>query len=312
MTEARVRRMGPTDIDSAVALVQSVGWAFAPADFEAMLKLEPDGLFVVDAGAGEDAGDAEDGGGEGAGRGEDGVVGLTTTARYDGVGWIGNVVVAEDRRGEGLGTALVEAAIAHLRDDGADLVGLYALPDSLSLYERLGFTLGWDVVLMTGDAAGHDAGPADPVDPPGPALEPADAADLDHVLALDAAHAVPDRSRVLGHLAGLPSTRVLANDHAYLFARPGKVVELGPAVCDPDRPEAFAPLLDAALADATGPVEAAFPVANAAAAKAYGERGLEEGFRATAMTLGADAADGPEALLYDPRAVFGLLGLETG
>lgn len=309
MDDARVRRMRPGDIPAAVALVDAEGWAFSAEDFGAMLEVEPDGLFVADPGDGDRDGGAGGGGGDG-GEGGDldaAIAGLTTTARYDDVGWIGNVVVAPDRRGRGLGTALVEAAVRHLERDGADTVGLYALPDSMSLYDRLGFVARWEVVYV--HAGAPAVGPNDDPDDPGRRIDPPDPG---RVAAIDRRHVRPDRSRYLRHLAGRPGAHVLADDHAYLMARPGRVLELGPAVCDPDRPEAFAALLDAALADADGPVEAAFPVANKAAMEAYRDRGLAEGFRATTMTRGPPADADPAEVLYDPAAIFGLLGLETG
>lgn len=254
---------------AAVDLVNAEDWPFAAGDFEAMLDLEPDGLFCVEV-------DGE-------------VVGLTTTARYDGLGWIGNVVVAPDHRGRGLGTELVEAAVDHLQSGGADTVGLYALPASCSLYERVGFEPRHEVVACTGEADGD-------ADPPGGSLEAA--------LEIDRRHVARDRSRYLRYLAKQDGVRLAVGDAGYVMARPGRVWEVGPAVHDPDRPGALADLVDRVLEAISGPVEASFPVA-APARGIYEARGLSRAYGATTMTIG----DGP---LYETEAVAGLLGLEKG
>lgn len=264
-----VRRLREGEIAAAVDLVNAEDWPFAPEDFEAMLDLEPEGLFCVEV-------DAE-------------VVGLTTTASYDGLGWIGNVVVAPDHRGQGLGTELVEAAVDHLRSGGADTVGLYALPASYSLYERVGFEPRHEVVAYTGEVDGD-------ADPP--------AGSVDAAVATDRRHVARDRSRYLRYLAKQPGVRLAVSEAGYAMARPGRVWELGPAVADPARPDGLADLVDRVLASVSGPVEASFPV-DAPARSVYEERGLEESYGATTMTIG----DGP---LYESSAIAGLLGLEKG
>lgn len=320
-----VRRLVPGDIPAAVELVNAEGWAFTADDFRSMLSLEPDGLFVVEASA--DGGDVGGPGGGGAATGSGDIVGLTTTTTFDRTGWIGNVVVRPDHRGRGLGTAVVQAALDHLFGRGLSRVGLYALEGSLPLYERLGFQPVGEVVAVTGtlpDPEGGAGGGAG--DGAGP---PSGRPPLDAILRIDRVHAADDRSRVLAHLHGLEGTRaVVADDGSgYLFARPGAVWELGPSVVDPGRPAAFAEMLERVAAGGAvrGPVEASFPADNGAARKAYAERGVTEAYRATTMVKsapGPGTAEGGSGDpggtgvaagdLYDPLAIFGLLGLEKG
>lgn len=264
-----VRRVGPDDVDAAVALVNAEGWAFAPEDFEAMLRLEPDGLFCsIDDGE---------------------VVGLTTTASYGTTGWIGNVVVAGDHRGQGRGTALVEAAIDHLREGGAETVGLYALEDSIPLYLRLGFKERGTVVAWTAEL--DDGGSWDRT------------ADPDRIVEVDARHVADDRSRYLQDILGRDGVRAAVDDDAYAIARPGRVWEVGPVVAgDPAR---AAELIEGLLASLEGPAEVAFPADNRAAVDLYAHHGFERAYTATTMTLDSGG-------LYDPSAVYGLLGLEKG
>jgi predicted GNAT family N-acyltransferase len=68
--------------------------------------------------------------------GEGGVVGivrLTPDAR------IGRMAVLPDRRGQGLGTALLEAALVRARSRGLLRVDLHAQTHAVGFYERFGF-----------------------------------------------------------------------------------------------------------------------------------------------------------------------------
>lgn len=52
--------------------------------------------------------------------------------------WLGEVVTPEAWRGKGVGTALIEACIAHAGERQIDALWLYT-PDQQSLYQRLGW-----------------------------------------------------------------------------------------------------------------------------------------------------------------------------
>jgi GNAT superfamily N-acetyltransferase len=53
---------------------------------------------------------------------------------------IRGVVTAEDARGRGVGTAVVQAVLQHIRAHGGDLTWLNGRTHARSFYERLGFT----------------------------------------------------------------------------------------------------------------------------------------------------------------------------
>jgi GNAT superfamily N-acetyltransferase len=55
------------------------------------------------------------------------------------VGWIGNVILNEDKRGRGGGSYLVKHLITFLTEKGVKTIGLYAYSERLRFYERLGF-----------------------------------------------------------------------------------------------------------------------------------------------------------------------------
>ncbi len=59
--------------------------------------------------------------------------------------WVAGTFVYASRRGEGIGTALVERALARARELGVDRIYLYTVR-ARGLYEKLGFRHLWDEV----------------------------------------------------------------------------------------------------------------------------------------------------------------------
>jgi predicted N-acetyltransferase YhbS len=70
----------------------------------------------------------------------DGVVGVACGVCFGRTGWIGNVAVEDDVRGQGLGRALSQTAVDFVREAGAQTVLLTATKLGQPIYERLGFT----------------------------------------------------------------------------------------------------------------------------------------------------------------------------
>jgi ribosomal protein S18 acetylase RimI-like enzyme len=69
------------------------------------------------------------------------VVGTAVSTRYGRSGWIGHVFVRPDFRGQGLGTALTSAALAHLEAAGCESILLASTDAGRHIYERLGFVV---------------------------------------------------------------------------------------------------------------------------------------------------------------------------
>jgi predicted N-acetyltransferase YhbS len=67
------------------------------------------------------------------------IVGAASAVCFGPTGWLGNVAVADDVRGQGLGRALSETAVDGLRQAGAETVLLTATKLGQPIYERLGF-----------------------------------------------------------------------------------------------------------------------------------------------------------------------------
>jgi predicted N-acetyltransferase YhbS len=68
------------------------------------------------------------------------MVGVAGCVRFGRTGWLGNVAVDDDFRGQGLGRALSQTAVDCLHSAGVETVLLTATQLGKPIYERLGFT----------------------------------------------------------------------------------------------------------------------------------------------------------------------------
>src|SRR6267378_5779049 len=115
MEGARVRTLDRADIDAAIALTNLENWGYTQADFLRLLALSPEGCFVA----------------ESNGR----VVGVLTTTTYDGLAFLGAVIVSPELRGKGVGKTMMEATLDHLRSTGVRTVRLNAYLNAIPFYE---------------------------------------------------------------------------------------------------------------------------------------------------------------------------------
>jgi predicted N-acetyltransferase YhbS len=67
------------------------------------------------------------------------VVGVAGSVRFGRTGWLGNVAVDDEFRGQGLGRAISQAAVDCLQQAGVETVLLTATKLGRPIYERLGF-----------------------------------------------------------------------------------------------------------------------------------------------------------------------------
>jgi ribosomal protein S18 acetylase RimI-like enzyme len=152
-----IREIAPADTDAVVALWEACGlvrpWNDPYRDIARKLAVA-DGLFLVAATGERVAG--------------------TVMAGYDGHrGWINYLAVTIDRRGEGLGGALLEAAERRLAALGCPKVNLQVRDtntDVVGFYERLGYAV--DPAISLGKRLESDERPRDEVVTPhdGPAV----------------------------------------------------------------------------------------------------------------------------------------------
>lgn len=126
----KVEKMDEDDFRFAVQLANTMDWNMSSEDFEFMVKLEPDGCFVL-------FDDQER-------------LGIATTVSFGKAGWFGNLVVKKDARREGAGNFLTKHAINYLKSIGIETIGLYAYPHLVSFYERFGFVSDIDFLALKG------------------------------------------------------------------------------------------------------------------------------------------------------------------
>lgn len=123
---SHIRLMTPADIPAGMRLKEIAGWNQTQEDWERFLHFNPEGCFVT----------------ESDGR----TAGTVATIVYEGrVAWIGMVLVDPGFRGQGIGTALLRYAVAHLDARRIPCIKLDATPQGRPLYERLGFKAEYEI-----------------------------------------------------------------------------------------------------------------------------------------------------------------------
>jgi GNAT superfamily N-acetyltransferase len=120
--ELSIRAAGLHDVPEILELRRGVGWG--AHEWALRLAIEPDSArcFVV-----EDA----------SGR----LVGVGSGVGYPPLGFVGNMIVAEDHRRRGVGGAVLESVVRFLEQMGCTRIELFATEDGRPLYARYGFEL---------------------------------------------------------------------------------------------------------------------------------------------------------------------------
>jgi predicted N-acetyltransferase YhbS len=243
------------------------------------------------------------------------LVGVAAAAHFGASGWVGGVAVTPERRRAGLGGALTEAVVAHLRDRRAGTVQLLATELGRPVYERLGFAAEAEYLTLTGPlapagagvipaaqiragaarrAAGAGSGPA--------AVRAGRPGDRAAVLALDRQATGEDRRRLLGAL--WPAGGLVAGEGAprgFHLASPWRS---GGATIAAD-PEAGLALLEAVRRTSAEELSVSVPAGNRTALLALDAAGFREHSVTTRMRLGPP-------LPWRPEAVFGAHNLFWG
>ncbi len=122
------------DIDAFMKLAASENWVAEAWEFAFLLAVFPEGCFSARAKGGE-------------------AIAFVTALRHEKSGWIGNLIVAEEFRGKGVGDALFRKALTALQTAGVATCWLTASNSGKSLYEKYGFTSLDAVVRWSG--TGH-------------------------------------------------------------------------------------------------------------------------------------------------------------
>ncbi len=172
-----LRQMTADDVPLGMRLKNQAGWNQTEADWRRFLELEPEGCFVAERN-GQPAGTA-------------------TTCVFDSVGWIAMVLVDETQRHRGIGSRLVERALAYLQRRGVRTVRLDATPLGRPIYRRLGFVEEYELTRLEGTvtAGGGDGANDEQV------VEGVAASQMENLIALDRQVTGTDRRRLIERLA---------------------------------------------------------------------------------------------------------------
>lgn len=109
------------DTSAFLKLALAEGWVAEPWEIAFLLRVFPQGCLCMR---------------DGAGKG----IAFVTSLRHETSGWIGNLIVAEEFRGRGLGGELFRKAMEALAAAGVKTFWLTASKMGQSLYERYGFS----------------------------------------------------------------------------------------------------------------------------------------------------------------------------
>jgi len=221
----RIDQLTSGDLSAARALSTSVGWNQTDEDWQRLHDLFPETCF--------------------SGHLDDELVATSTLATYgDRFGWVGMVLVDEDHRRQGFGSAMFEEALEAGLAADLDVIGLDATDAGRRVYDNYGFERIEGIDRWRGTLQPLESGvTAGQIDT------------LEDVVAFDSEETGADRRRLLEHLLGsesvtglrVPSTGEI---RGYAVIRPGRTCpQVGPVVVAD--PEALSNLL-AAVSDRIG------------------------------------------------------------
>ena len=122
----RIRVMTRADIPAGMRLKEIAGWNQTVGDWQRFLDASQEGCFVAEIGGT--------------------VCGTAATIPFEGrFAWVGMVLVDPAHRGHGIGTRLLNEAIAYLDQARITAIKLDATPAGKPIYERLGFQTEYEV-----------------------------------------------------------------------------------------------------------------------------------------------------------------------
>jgi ribosomal protein S18 acetylase RimI-like enzyme len=137
MTFAQIRRMRPDDLDFAAACTAAEGWRTQTrAEFEGFYAHDPKGCLIAET--------AET------------PVGICVGTSYGRYGFVGELIVVPEARGQGIGRRLLDTAIAYLlQSRGAQGIYLDAVRAAVPWYERVGFRKLCQSLRFSGEIEGR-------------------------------------------------------------------------------------------------------------------------------------------------------------
>jgi predicted GNAT family acetyltransferase len=220
----KVKVMTPKEYGFAVELANTMNWSMEEADFKFNQTLEPEGCLTL-------FDDQEP-------------VGLATCISFGTVGWFGNLIVKQQQRKHGAGRLLLEHAVRYLHGKGVKAIGLYAYPHLKEFYGKTGFKPDTTLTVLhsdnvEGDWSSHEKFETQP--------------DFTALNRFDSRFFGADRSRLLRGILQKETNLCCASTcgkevDGYILAKVYEsLVEVGPLVCCPEKPEVAFELLKAML-----------------------------------------------------------------
>lgn len=132
-----LRTMTKADIPGGMRLKELAGWNQTSADWMRFLEADPEGSFVIEV--------------DGAIRGT--AAAIKYQRRF---AWVGMVLVDPEYRGRGIGTTLLNKCIAYLDAIEMPCIKLDATPLGKPIYEKLGFSVEYELERWTLKRAKED------------------------------------------------------------------------------------------------------------------------------------------------------------
>ncbi len=266
----------PTDYDDLVALTCLEGWNYTRDDFDALGRMRCARILV----ASEDRR----------------VIGTLTLFDYGECGWISNVLVRRERRGEGIAGMLIARAVSLL--EGKRTIALFAYQDRVGVYAKAGFRLDRQFAIVRLRGGGGGAGQAGII---GPEKGRATASALNgkgtsawsrilgEITEMDRRCFGYCRPEVLGALLERGRVVYPAEGGGFAILRPDPVEPVAGPVVSGDR-AAGASVLLSALGELGPRATAVVPLPC--------QEGTEEVFRVSRLYLGERPGPEPEAIAY--------------
>lgn len=115
----KIGNLKPEDLGEVKRLCNMVHWPLTMQDIKRLYELEPDGWFCAEV--------------------DNQYVGQAMGIAIGSLGCIGMIIVHENYRRRGIGTALTTEAVNYLRNKGAKRIRLDATPEGYTTYKKLGF-----------------------------------------------------------------------------------------------------------------------------------------------------------------------------
>ena len=223
-----IRNMLPTDVEFAFKCTSSEGWEGETEEvFKSYLSWHPKGCFVAEIDSRK--------------------IGISVATPYHRNGFIGELIIIKEMRGNGYGKRVFKHTVDHLKSCGSENIYLDADPDAVSLYEGFGFKRTTQTLRFIGKMEETKISPVNNMS----------AADLEDVCRLDNKLFADDRSFFLKRRFELfPELCWIVRNNAaikgYIFGRPGvNIISVAPLVIL-DNNKSTAVALMQAIAKETG------------------------------------------------------------